>query len=117
MVKTKLFLNFFPGINLFGEFQYNDVKLNSGNFKTTLFKIIIGIYPTPRLAFYNNMQYDDISKVLGLYSKIRYTIRPGSDLYLVYNNNWQDNEDGLGRTNYRTIYRSSSIKINYTHRF
>ena len=117
MVRTKLFLNFFPGINLFGEFEYNDVKLNSGNFKTTLFKIIIGIYPTPRLAFYNNMQYDDISKVLGLYSKVRYIISPGSDLYLVYNNNWQDNKDGLGNTNYNTISRSSSIKINYTHGF
>jgi len=116
-VKSKLFIDFFPGINLFGEFEYNDVKLSSGDFKTTLYKIIIGIYPTPRLAFYNNIQYDDISKILGLYSKIRYIIRPGSDLYLVYNNNWQENENGIGSNDYSTISRSSSIKINYTYRF
>ena len=116
-IASKLFMNFSPGISLFGELQHNDVKLSSGDFITTLYKIIIGIYPTPRLAFYNNIQYDDLSNILGLYSKVRYLIRPGSDLYLVYNNNWQNYDHNFWSGDYRIISRSRSIKINYTHRF
>ena len=116
-IKAKIFFDFFPGINIFSEFEYNDVRLNTGDFKTALLKVILGIYPNPRLAFYNNIQFDDISNIIGLYSKIRYIVRPGSDLYLVFNNNWQDDNGGLGSPRFNTISRSSSIKINFTHRF
>ena len=116
-IETKIFFNPLPGINLNGELNYNNIELSSGNFETTLYKLIVGIYPTPKLAFYNNIQYDDISNILGLYSKVRYTIRPGSDLYLVYSNNWQNFGQGIWGDDYSTISRVSSVKINYTHRF
>ena len=116
-IETKLFFNPIPGLNLSGDLNYNNIGLSSGNFETTLYKLIVGIYPTPKLAFYNNIQYDDISNILGLYSKLRYTIRPGSDLYLVYSNNWQNFGQGMWGNDYTTISRESSVKINYTHRF
>ena len=106
-----------PGINLNGELNYNNIGLSSGNFETTLYKLIVGIYPTPKLAYYNNIQYDDISNILGLYSKVRYTIRPGSDFYLVYTHNWISNSNQIFDFDLMTISKVTSLKINYTLRF
>lgn len=42
------------------------------------------------------MQYDNISKQVGLNSRIRWTWRPGDDLFLVLNQGW-DYDDGRFR--------------------
>jgi len=55
--------------------------------------------------------------MLGLFSKLRHTIRPGSDIYLVYTHNWQSYGEGLLDFDLGTVSRVSSVKINYTHRF
>jgi hypothetical protein len=45
-------------------------------------------------------------------NRLRWIITPGSDLYLVYNQNWLDELSGL-----RTIEQSGALKVSYTHRF
>ena len=106
-----------PGFNIQGDFEYNSVSLSAGGFDTNLYRLTFGVYPTPRTAFYSNLQYDDISNMLGLFAKLRHTIRPGSDLYLVYTHNWQSYSEGLLDFDLETVSRASSVKVNYTHRF
>ena len=77
----------------------------------------MGLYPTPRTAFYSNMQYDDISNLLGLFAKFQYTVRPGSDLYIVYTHNWLSLSERILDRELQTVSRVSSVKLNYTHRF
>ena len=106
-----------PGLNIQGDFEYNSVSLSAGGFDTNLYRLTFGVYPTPRTAFYSNLQYDDISNMLGLFAKLRHTIRPGSDIYLVYTHNWQSYGEGLLDFDLETVSRVSSVKVNYTHRF
>ncbi len=116
-VKGDLSLKPFPGVNLNGDFEYNSVSLADGGFDAQVYRLTVGIYPTPRTAFYSNIQYDDVSNLLGLFAKLRHTIRPGSDLYIVYTHNWQRFGQGLLHLDFETISRESSVKVNYTHRF
>ena len=115
--KGELSFKPFPGFNIQGDFEYNSVSLSAGGFDTNLYRLTLGVYPTPRTAFYSNLQYDDISNMLGLFAKLRHTIRPGSDIYLVYTHNWQSYGEGLLDFDLGTVSRVSSVKINYTHRF
>ena len=115
--KGELSFKPFPGLNIQGDFEYNSVSLSAGGFDTNLYRLTLGVYPTPRTAFYSNLQYDDISNMLGLFAKLRHTIRPGSDIYLVYTHNWQSYGEGLLDFDLGTVSRVSSLKINYTHRF
>lgn len=106
-----------PGLNIQGDFEYNSVSLSAGGFDAQVYRLTIGIYPTPRTAFYSNIQYDDVSDLLGLFAKLRHTIRPGSDLYIVYTHNWRSLGDSLFDRELETVSRVSSVKLNYTHRF
>ncbi len=107
----------FPGFTIQADFEHNSVMLSEGGFDTNLYRLTLGIYPTPRTAFYSNIQYDDVSNLLGLFSKLHHTIRPGSDLYLVYTHNWKNLGDNLLEREFETLSRVSSLKLNYTHRF
>ncbi|MEE2877139.1 MAG: DUF5916 domain-containing protein [Candidatus Neomarinimicrobiota bacterium] len=116
-VKGDLSLKPFPGVNLKGDFEYNSVSLADGGFDAQVYRLTVGIYPTPRTAFYSNVQYDDVSNLLGLFAKLRHTIRPGSDLYIVYTHNWQSLGESLFDRELETLSKVSSVKLNYTHRF
>jgi hypothetical protein len=50
---------------------------------------------------------------VGLYSRLRWTVRPGSDVFLVYTHNWLDALDGP----LETRERGAVTKLTYTHRF
>ena len=116
-VEGELSVKPFPGLTVQTDFEHNSVVLSEGGFDTNLYRFTLGIYPTPRTAFYSNIQYDDISKLLGLFAKLRHTIQPGSDLYIVYTHNWRSLGDNLLDRELETLSKVSSVKLNYTHRF
>jgi hypothetical protein len=37
---------------------------------------------SPRLSFFNVLQYDNRSRDLGWQSRVRWTLQPGNDLYV-----------------------------------
>ena len=49
---------------------------------------------------------------MGLNSRLRWIVRPGSDVFLVYAHNWSE-RDG----SFSTLMRGVTTKVNYTHRF
>ncbi len=108
------------GISLSTEMEKNDISLPEGNFSTHLFRLVGGWDISPWMSVTGNLQYDDVTEIVGLNARFRWILRPGSDLYLVYTHNWQDFEVAdvepgiLGLT---VRSRSAMMKINYTHRF
>jgi hypothetical protein len=58
------------------------------------------------------MQYDNVSRVVGLNTRFRWIIRPGSDLFLVYNHNMERLDD-----RFNALQRGATSKVTYTHRF
>jgi len=116
-LKTQFSIKPFSGFNIQTEYEKNQVKLSGNNFNTELYNLELGIYPTPRTAIFSNLQYDNVSNELGLFAKLQHTIRPGSDVYLVYTHNWISAGDQMFDFDLVTVSKISSLKINYTLRF
>ena len=103
-----------PGaaVQLRTEWEHVDVDLPEGAFSTDVVRIDSDWPATPRFSLTSNVQYDTVSERLGLLGRLRWTLRPGSDLYVVYTHNWLY-ETGRALTESRSL----TTKINYTHRF
>jgi hypothetical protein len=109
-----------PGISVSTNIQYNDVQLPGGDFTASLYELSTDWNPSPWVAINGQVQYDDQSEVVGLFSRLRWIVKPGNDIYLVYTQNWRrELIDILDPDNYmyNTLSRGASVKVNYTYRF
>ena len=43
---------------------------------------------SPRLLLFGYFQYDNDSREMGMNARLRWTFRPGNDLFFVWNRNW-----------------------------
>jgi hypothetical protein len=106
------------GVSFSTRYEHNGVKLPEGDFSTNLMNLDLNLQMSPWTSFTSNLQYDDVSKIVGLFARFRWIIRPGSDLFLVYTHNWLNMDGGLlDRFSLTTISRGATTKVNYTHRF
>ncbi len=101
-----------PGLSLSGLWRHSNVNLAEGRFRTNLVRATAGIDPTPSLSFTTNVQYDNLSEVLGLYTRLRWILPPGSDLFLVYTHNWLNDPTRL-----RPLSSEGTMKRTYSYRF
>ncbi len=101
-----------PGINLSAVYVHTRVDLEEGAFQTNLVRFVGNIDLTPFLSLSSNIQYDDLSQRLGMNNRFRYTITPGSDIFIVYNHNWVELGD-----RFQTTSNAEVMKARYTHRF
>jgi len=107
-----------PGVQFTGAYEVNDVDLAQGSFVTSLIRGVAQWDISPWASVTSNVQYDDVSEVVGLYGRLRWILRPGSDLFFVYTHNWQNLQDlTLGRTGLSTVSQGATTKINFTQRF
>ncbi|MBI3304650.1 MAG: carbohydrate binding family 9 domain-containing protein [Deltaproteobacteria bacterium] len=101
-----------PHFFLSTEYQQNDVRLPEGNFVVRLLRLRLSLALSPDLSWFNLVQYDTVSEILSLNSRLRWILEPGNDLFLVYNHGWRDTARAL-----RPILREGRIKVQYTYRF
>jgi len=109
-----------PGVSLSTNIQYNDVQLPGGEFTASLYEISTDWNPSPWVAITGQLQYDDQSNIVGLFSRLRWIVKPGNDIYFVFTQNWRREMLELLDPNahrYNTLSRGASIKLNYTYRF
>jgi hypothetical protein len=109
-----------PGVNFSTNFERNDVSMPMGDFTTAAYEVGAEWHPSPWISFTNQLQYDDQSELLGLFSRVRWIVKPGNDVYFVYTHNWQYEYLDPLDPNTRQLQRFSrgaSIKVNYTYRF
>lgn len=100
------------GLQFHTDYLINDVSLAEGDFSTHLIRFTGEIDPTPRLSMTANVQFDNLSELVGVYGRLRWIARPGSNFYLVYSHNWLTDENRLLMTD-----RAVATKLSYTHWF
>lgn len=107
----------YSGVSLQAEIEKNDVHLEEGDFVTNLIRLTGQWHITPWVSVLGNLQYDDVDETAGLYTRLRWIMRPGNDLYFVYTHNWQDTGGEPEAFGLSTVSQGATTKINYTHRF
>jgi hypothetical protein len=103
-----------PGLIVYSTAEWNALDLPEGTFTTRLYRLVGETQFSPWIALVNNVQYDSVSAVLGWQSRFRWILRPGSDLYVVYTHNWQDDPV---QSRFVSLDRRLASKVLYTHRF
>ena len=100
------------GINLTANWSREDIDLDSGSFNADVYRFRGNIDLTPFTSYTSMIQYDNLSRLMGLYQRFHWIITPGTDLYLVYTWNWRELNN-----RFSPLETSGSIKLSYTHRF
>ncbi len=95
------------------EFSRYWVRLKEGNFNTFLALFRFNYCFSPTMTLTNFLQYDTDSRNIGLQSRLMWIMRPGNELYFVFNHEWQEN--ALDR--FEALRSDVRAKINYTFRF
>ncbi len=90
----------------------NDVRLPQGSFETSLWQGRVDVGVTPNLTVSNFLQYDTVSRIAGLNSRLRWILRPGNDLFFVVNLGLQDEGE-----RWVSAYDRVTTKLQYTWRF
>lgn len=112
-----LTLNYKVAPRLQGSFvlQQTFARLPQGNFVARVFTARVNYSLTPFITFSNLVQYDNDSRNLGWQSRFRWILKPGNDLFLVFNQGWQQKPGG--GFHYDTADTKLAAKIQYTFRF
>ena len=105
------------GVSVAASVGYNDVDLPRGAFSANVYEIEAQWDPTPFVSSIVQIQYDDVSQLAGIFARLRWIVRPGSNIFLVYRHNWENTGAGLfEKPDLITVSQGASLKLNYTYR-
>ena len=76
-----------PQLVVGGTFTYNDIEVQDQRVITRQLTAIADVYFTPDVSLQNYLQWDDVSDTVGINARFRWTPEPGTDLYIVFNQN------------------------------
>ena len=93
--------------------ERSEGKLPGGRFTTEILSGRLELNLSPDLGWSTLVQYDSDSRLLGVQSRLRWRIRPGSDVFVVFNRGWLRDEGG----SYRASFDRGSAKVQHTFRF
>jgi len=94
-------------------FQTNRLELQSGDFTTRVWSMNANYAFNIRWAWLNVAQYDNVSKRIGLNSRLRWWPAQGQVAYLVVNYDWR--EDARG--DFQPFLAETTVKFTYTFRY
>jgi hypothetical protein len=89
--------------------------LAEGEFVARIVTANVGYAASPRLSFSNLIQYDNRSRNLGWQGRARWTLTPGSDLFVALNQGWV--RDDVADVRFRPQDSKLSSKLQYSFRF
>ena len=94
------------------DFEYNDVRLQWGDFTTRLLRINADFAFNAKWSWLNLFQYDNVSNSAVINSRLRWNPRAGKDLYIVLNHGFDAQRvfSGMRST-------QSQLAIKYTQTF
>jgi hypothetical protein len=95
-------------------YNVTEVELPQGNFTTRLLSTGIDWVFSSTLSWVNLIQYDNVSEVIGINSRLHWIPQAGREAYIVLNHNLTD----LNRDNhFVSTYGDLTLKLAYTWRF
>ncbi len=95
-----------------GELIRNDITLDAGSFIANIYRLNLNILFSPDITLYNFLQYDSESNKMGWQSRFQWIIRPGREIFLVWNSIARDPYE-----RYQMEEGSIRLKIKFTVRF
>jgi len=114
-VNTSFQYKLAPHIQVGLDLRQTFARLKEGNFVARVFSLRANYSVSPFLTFFNLVQFDNESRDLGWQSRVRWIIRPGNEVFLVFNQGWL--QDERGGFNFRSSGTRLAGKIQYTFRF
>ncbi len=90
--------------------EYNVGRLDAGDFDTTVAGARVRLNLSPDLTIASYVQYDTVSKSVGTNTRLRWTVSPASDLFVIYNHNVRDLTD-------RWQFDSNQLLVKYQYAF
>ena len=103
--KVNRYLSLVPDMTIY------DVQLSDRRFIARNATLRVQTNLTTRLTSSTFIQWDNESHEAAMNFRIHYIPKIGSDLYLAYNQFWDEADD------YRTLYNSGIVKVDYMFRF
>jgi len=97
---------------LSGEYFLNEIDLDTGNFTVRTARTRAILQFSPELSWDTTLQWDNQSDQAGLNSRVRYEFRPGQEVFIVYNEGF-DVEDNQ----FESLNRGVTVKLGLTFRF
>ena len=94
--------------------QHSDIKQPQGRFITRVLDFNAAWVFSSKLSWSNLVQYDNISESLGFNSRLHWVPKAGQDVFLVFNQGWQDRDLD---NNFATVEQDLTFKASYTFRF
>ncbi len=110
----RAFVEWRPSKYVFTSFEYlqNSVRLREGNFATRLGRLRLNLVFSPDLSWETFLQFDNISDSVGWNSRLRWIVRPGEEIVLIWNQAFRAEDYDFQGT------RSGVIgKVRWTFRF
>jgi len=109
-VGYKIFVPLFVGI----AFEQNDVVLSTGDFQTRIYRANVNVFFSPDITLTNFIQYDNISRSIGMQLRFRWIFKPGNEILFVWNSAMNESSE---QDRFRIYESSSRLKLNYNLRF
>lgn len=108
-----------PRLTITVNTNHTFASLPEGNFTARILSSKVSYAASPSLSFSNLVQYDNRSRNLGWQSRVRWTLRPGNDLFFAYQQGWIETETETGsRTRrFKAEDNKLSAKFQYSFRF
>ncbi|MGC4083333.1 MAG: carbohydrate binding family 9 domain-containing protein [Vicinamibacterales bacterium] len=94
--------------------DWNDVDLPQGHFTTRLSRLGTEVYFNTDLTWISLLQYDDVSELFGVHSRVVWIPKAGQEYLLVLNRAWQDFDKD---NRFQVANYDVNAKLSYTFRF
>ena len=95
-------------------YEFNDITTPQGDFITRLITLNTQYAFTSNLYWVSLVQYDNVSEVLGLNTRLQWIPKAGQEGFIVLNYNMEDTDKD---NNFHSMTRDLSIKFKYTFRY
>lgn len=107
-------LDWRPGATFNGglEYERNRVSLDDGRFTTQITRLRANVFFSPDLSWNTFWQWDSVSDVVGVNSRLRWIPDPGQEIFFVFNRAWQRD-----RHHADPLFAEFVVKGQYTVRF
>jgi len=80
-------------------YDLREIRIPAGDFDVRIVAAKMNVAITPDLVWNTIVQYDNISRQVGLNSRVRWTWRSGDDLFFVVNQGWDYDNGRLSQSN------------------
>lgn len=90
----------------------NIIDLPEYSFTSNVYQFNANILFSPNLTLYNFVQYDNASNTIGLQSRFRWILKPGNEIFLVWNSKYVEADSG-----YISDTGALRFKMKYSIRF